>query len=117
MESIATSVIPLLSGPSSAVIVLLLVLGATYWMFSKQILPMFKLLLNKRDEELDKLMSEHSLDRAAWLVSINKISDGIDELRVSQGVLSNDMDNVLNNVKGMRADIAVVLANGTSRAV
>lgn len=114
MEAIVTQILPLLSGPASAVIVLLLVFGATYWMFSKHILPMFEKLLNKRDADFSVLMSSHEADRAAWLISINKISEGIDELRASQDILSSDLDNVLHNVKVMREDVAKVLASSVS---
>lgn len=117
MEAIVTSIIPLLSGPSSAVLVLLMVLGTTYYLFAKKILPLFSELLTKRDADFSVLMASHTSDREAWLLAIESIGSGIDELRVSQGVLSSDMDNVLHNVKIMRADIATVLAKGTSRAV
>jgi len=114
MENIVSTVIPLLSGPSSAVIVLLLVLGTTYYLFAKKILPMFSELLTKRDADFETLMASHSADRAAWLISISKISEGIDELRASQDILSSDLDNVLHNVKVMREDVAKVLASSLS---
>ena len=114
MESIVSTVIPLLSGPASAVIVLLIVFGATYYIFAKQILPMFEKLLNKRDADFAVLMASHEADRAAWLISISKISEGIDELRASQDILSSDLDNVLHNVKVMREDVAKVLASNVS---
>ena len=70
---------------------------------------MFEKLLNKRDAELDKLMSEHRLDRDAWLLSIQRISDGIDTLNVSQGVLKQQMDDVASDIVILRKDIAQVL--------
>jgi hypothetical protein len=117
MEAIATSVIPLLSGPSSAVLVLLMVLGTTYYLFAKKILPLFSELLSKRDADFAVLMSSHTSDREAWLLAIEKIGNGIDELRVSQEHLSADMDNVLNNVRVMRSDIATVLGKSAAGKV
>ena len=73
---IVTQIIPLLSGPSSAVIVLLL----TYWVLVKRGLPIFEKLLSRRDSEFVMLLSAHEKDRAAFLKTMETIDKRLDSL-------------------------------------
>ena len=73
---IVTQIIPLLSGPSSAVIVLLL----TYWVLVKRGLPIFEKLLTRRDSEFVMLLSAHEKDRAAFLKTMETIDKRLDSL-------------------------------------
>ncbi len=70
-----TTLLQLVTGPTSSLILLLAGLGAAWRFFHQTIVPTAKAAVESHLEHVDKIIDEHAQDRAAWLESMRECKD------------------------------------------
>lgn len=105
MEAILTfiqAIIPTLIGPGAAVVVLLLVLLGIGFILYKTIIPALVGSLKQHQKDLQTIMASHDADRSAYMQSIEKITDRLEQMgdaledlgeRTSRVEIMLDLDN------------------------
>lgn len=79
-ETIIASLVAAATGPSGAIAVLLLILGAAYHAIIKHAIPIMKKYLEGQNKHLEILMEEHKADREAYLLGISTVNARLDKI-------------------------------------
>jgi len=103
MDMIAffTDVLPYLTGPAAAVIILMIILGAIWWTFNKSFMPLIDKSISSYLDKFDKLLISHKEDREETMAAFNT-------MLVQQKQNENKIDAVSKELVEMKNDIDAI---------
>lgn len=95
----ATSLLPYLSGPASAVLVLLLVGYAVWRLIDQKLIPLAERFVSRHLTQIDKLIEAHDKDREVWAEGLRVLRTDIDEVRDDVADIRQRIDSVIPKPK------------------
>jgi len=98
ITTLVVSILPYLTGPAAAVIVMALVLIAIWVTFDKKIVPILSAAISKHLEQFDDLLESHKADRDETIKAFQEIT-------LQQVKHEMKIDNLTKDVSEIRFDI------------
>lgn len=96
-----TQVLPYLTGPAAAVIILMIILGAIWWTFDRSLIPLVDKSISSYLDKFDKLLISHKEDREETMAAFNT-------MLTQQKQNENKIDAVSKELVEMKNDIDVI---------
>jgi len=93
--TLVTTLVPVLAGPASAVIVCVGVLVFVGYLVIKHILPSVEKRFTESQDTVNSLMTEHKADRETFHAAIQVLTQG-------QATISNHLDDLIDEVKDIK---------------
>lgn len=95
----AMSLLPFLSGPASAVIVLLLVGWAAWKIINEKLIPLAEKFVARHLTQIDNIIAAHDRDREVWAEGLRVLRSDIDEVRDDVADIRQRIDSVIPKPK------------------
>ena len=93
--------ITLIQGPASATVLMAAIIATAYKFFITYMIPRIDASLKENNDRYKEMMAEHKEDRAAWLSSIDKISERIDRMSEVTDDMAKSVDSLHKSVSAI----------------
>lgn len=99
--------IPLIQGPAGATVIMAVIIATAYKFVITYMIPRLDATMKENNDRYKEMMAEHKEDRAAWLTSIDKISDRLDRM----SALTDEMSKSVTQLHSQVEQITETLQN------
>jgi len=93
--------IALIQGPAAATVLMAVIIATAYQFVIKYVIPRIDQSLKENNDRYKEMLSEHKEDRAAWLKSIDKISERIDRMSEVTDDMAKSVDSLHKSVSAI----------------
>jgi len=94
-----TTLLQLVTGPTSSLILVLLAMGALWRFFHTTVVPAVSRWVDAHLAQVDRLIEEHGKDREAWLKSMSDCREQGDRIERKVGGLYGRLDSIATQGK------------------
>lgn len=93
--------IPLIQGPAGATVIMAVIIATAYKFVITYMIPRLDATMKENNDRYREMIAEHKEDRAAWLTSIDKITNRLDRM-------SELTDDMAKSVDSLHSQVAAI---------